>query len=71
LKDLDRQHPYLTERGLTMETIIDFALGYCAKGMMAGRIAIPIHNVEGKVVAYAGRIPEEPAGDAQALSGWC
>ena len=30
---------------------------------MAERIAIPIHNVEGKVVAYAGRIPEEPAGD--------
>jgi DNA primase len=63
LEKLDRTHPYLAERGLTPETIAEFGLGYCAKGMMAGRIAIPIHNVEGKVVAYAGRIPGEPAGD--------
>lgn len=63
LEKLDRTHPYLAERGLTPETIAEFGLGYCAKGMMAQRIAIPIHNVEGKVVAYAGRIPEEPAGD--------
>jgi DNA primase len=63
LEKLNPAHPYLEERGLTPETIAEFGLGYCAKGMMAGRIAIPIHNVEGKVVAYAGRIPEEPAGD--------
>jgi DNA primase len=35
---------------------VDFGAGYCAKGMMAGRIAIPIHNVNGEVVAYAGRL---------------
>lgn len=63
LEKLDRTHPYLSERELTPETIAEFGLGYCAKGMMAQRIAIPIHNVEGKVVAYAGRIPGEPAGD--------
>jgi DNA primase len=28
--------------------------------MMAERIAIPIHNEEGQVVAYAGRFPGEP-----------
>lgn len=61
LEHLDGKHPYLTERGLTPETIVDFGLGHCAKGMMAGRIAIPIHNTEGKVVAYAGRWPGEPA----------
>lgn len=61
LEQLDGKHPYLTERGLTPETIVDFGLGHCAKGMMAGRIAIPIHNAEGKVVAYAGRWPGEPA----------
>jgi len=60
LEPLDRKHPYLTERGLTQETIVNFGLGYCAKGMMAGRIAIPIHDVEGRVVAYAGRWPGEP-----------
>jgi DNA primase len=47
------------ERGLTLETIIDFGVGYCAKGMMADRIAIPIHNAKGEVVAYAGRFPGE------------
>ncbi|MFA6546170.1 MAG: CHC2 zinc finger domain-containing protein [Limisphaerales bacterium] len=61
LEQLDGKHPYLTERGLTPETIVDFGLGHCAKGMMTGRIAIPIHNAEGKVVAYAGRWPGEPA----------
>ena len=60
LDKLEREHPYLAERGLTLETIVDFGIGFCAKGMMADRIAIPIHNPEGKVVAYAGRFPGEP-----------
>src|SRR5207247_1629862 len=63
LDKLDREHPYLIERGLTLETITDFGLGYCAKGMMADRIAIPINNADGNVVAYAGRFPGEPAED--------
>jgi DNA primase len=61
LDKLEREHPYLVkERGLTLETIVDFGIGFCAKGMMAGRIAIPICNPEGNVVAYAGRFPGEP-----------
>jgi DNA primase len=64
LDKLEREHPYLTqERGLTLETIVDFGLGFCSKGMMADRIAIPIHNVKGEVVAYAGRFPGNPAED--------
>jgi DNA primase len=63
LEKLEREHPYLTERGLTVETIIDFGAGYCTKGVMAGRSAIPIHNPNGEVVAYAGRHPGEPAED--------
>jgi len=63
LDKLERSHPYLVERGLTMETVVDFGLGFCSKGMMAGRIAIPIHNPKGEVVAYAGRFPGEPADD--------
>jgi DNA primase len=64
LDKLEREHPYLVkERGLTLETIIDFGLGFCAKGMMEGRIAIPIHNAQGDVLAYAGRFPGEPADD--------
>jgi DNA primase len=61
LDKLERSHPYLLEqRGLTPETIVDFGIGYCAKGMMADRIAIPIHNVKGEVVAYAGRFVGAP-----------
>jgi len=64
LDKLERNHPYLTEqRGLTPETIVDFGIGFCSKGMMADRIAIPIHNVKGEVVAYAGRFPGEPGED--------
>ena len=64
LDKLEREHPYLIkERCLTLETIVDFGIGFCAKGMMAERIAIPIHNAEGGVVAYAGRLPGEPDED--------
>src|SRR5476651_2433482 len=64
LDKLERTHPYLTEqRGLTPETIVDFGIGFCSKGMMADRIAIPIHNVKGEAVAYAGRSPGEPGED--------
>jgi DNA primase len=59
LDKLVREHPYLDERGLTLETLVDFGVGYCTKGTMAERIAIPIHNVKGEVLAYAGRYPYE------------
>jgi DNA primase len=55
LDKLQADHPYLAERGLTPETIAEFGVGFCGKGMMAGRIAIPIHDITGNVVAYAGR----------------
>lgn len=57
---LDPEHPYLVERGLSGEHIRHFGLGYCSKGVMAGRVCIPIHNAEGEVVGYAGRWPADP-----------
>ena len=63
LEKLEREHPYLATRGLSPDTITTFDIGYCIKGMMAERIAIPIRNSEGAVVAYAGRFPGEPEGD--------
>jgi len=60
LEKLQRDHPYLIERGLTAETRVEFDVGFCAKGMLAGRIAIPIHNVDGQIVAYGGRWPGDP-----------
>ena len=53
-------HPYLIkERGLLPETIAHFGLGWCPRGTMAGRIAIPVHNEKGELVAYAGRALKE------------
>ena len=60
LNKLDATHPYLRERGLTEETIATFGLGYCGKGLRRGYIAIPIHNMDGELVAYAGRWPGTP-----------
>jgi len=52
-KHLDTRHSYLTqERGLKEATIDVFGLGHHAgKGIMAGRIVIPIHNEQGELVA--------------------
>ena len=58
---LDPEHPYLVERGLDPASIETFGLGYCGRGMMRGRVCIPIHDSAGNLVAYAGRFagPEE------------
>jgi DNA primase len=62
LEKLDRSHPYFAERGISQETVIDFGLGYFTgdKGLMVGYVVIPVHNIKGEVVAYAGRWPGEP-----------
>lgn len=59
LKNLDPKHPYLKERGLEKETIQHFGLGFCSRGLMKGRIAVPIESEQG-TLAYAGRYPGEP-----------
>jgi DNA primase len=61
LKSLEPEHEYLAGRGLPTDTLEAFGVGYCSgKGIMAGRIAIPIHNELGELVAYAGRWPGQP-----------
>jgi DNA primase len=53
---LDPSHPHLVkERGLKPETAALFGLGYCARGILRGTIAIPVHDEDGDLVAYAGR----------------
>lgn len=63
LEKLDPEHPYLEERGLSPETISHFEIGFCGKGIMADRIAIPIRDQAGFIVAYAGRFIGEPGDD--------
>jgi DNA primase len=52
------EQPFLQSRGLTPLVIEHFELGFFplqAKGMMRGRIVIPIHNERGQLIAYCGR----------------
>ena len=56
LRGIDSSHPYLAERGVKPETAASFGIGYYGQaGLMQGRIAFPVHNENGEVVAYAGR----------------
>ena len=66
LQHLDVDHPYLADRGFEPETVEHFGLGYCAKGLMKGRIAIPVRDEEGHLIAYAGRLVDDEAVDADA-----
>ncbi len=59
LTDLDRSHPYLFERGFGAEVIATFGIGVARKGMMKDRVAIPIHDAKGTLIAYAGRIVDD------------
>jgi DNA primase len=54
LKTLDPNHDGLAELELRAETIERFGAGYCTKGLLKGRLAIPIHSGCGELLAYAG-----------------
>lgn len=61
LKGLQPNHPYLPGRGFSPQTVAHFGLGFCARGLMAGRIVIPLHDTSGQLVGYAGRIVDDSA----------
>lgn len=61
LKGLRYEHPYLIDRGFSRETIARFGLGYCARGLMARRIVIPLDDARGRLVGYAGRLVDDTA----------
>ena len=52
---LNPNHPYLDSRHIKMETRKYFGIGYCYKGIFAGRICIPIHDEHGRLIAYSAR----------------
>ena len=56
LAGLDAAHPYLSARGVSWATATHFGIGfYSGRGIMQGRLAIPIHDEHGRLVAYGGR----------------
>jgi len=59
LKTLDPNHVELAALGFTTETLERFGAGYCSKGLMKSRLAIPIHNGRGELLAYAGLAVED------------
>ncbi len=59
LKTLDPNHDGLAELELRAETIERFGAGYCTKGLLKGRLAIPVHNGRGELLAYAGLAVED------------
>ncbi|MFY9821959.1 MAG: CHC2 zinc finger domain-containing protein [Thermoanaerobaculia bacterium] len=61
LKTLDPNHAELAALGIGTETIERFGAGYCSKGLLKGRLAIPIHSSRGELLAYAGLAVEDQA----------
>jgi DNA primase len=56
LKNVDIHHHYLAGRRISPETAEHFEIGFFAgQGYMQGRVVIPIHGEDGRLVAYAGR----------------
>ncbi|WP_338548958.1 toprim domain-containing protein [Roseovarius phycicola] len=54
---LDQEHPYAIDR-LGAQTVAAFGVGVCdpaSRSMMAGRCCVPIHNLAGELIGYAGR----------------
>lgn len=52
---LDFEHLYLEERGLDPATARGWGIGFQTAGAWQNRVVIPITNVGGAVLAYAGR----------------
>lgn len=65
LQGLDGCHRYLAGRGFTPDTMRHFGVGYCLRGFLKDRVAIPLHDIEGRLVGYVGRaVTDEEVTDA-------
>jgi len=56
---LNPAHEALEALGLSEDTCSHFGAGYAPKGILRGRLAIPIHNPSGELIAYCGRAVKE------------
>ena len=59
LKTLDPSHAWFAKNSLTRETVGHFGLGYCSRGALKGKIAIPIHDDSKTLIGYAGLPTDE------------
>lgn len=56
---LEPDHEALKPLGISPETLEAFGAGYAPKGIMRGRLAIPIRDWEGELIAYCGQAVTE------------
>lgn len=52
---LAQEHELVQALGVSRETCEAFGAGYAPKGIMRGRLAIPVHSRDGVLLAYCGR----------------
>lgn len=52
---LEARHELVQKLGLSAGTAEAFGAGYAPRGIMRGRLAIPIHDTEGNLLAYCGQ----------------
>jgi DNA primase len=55
LSYLEAEHDLVLAVGIAPDTALHFGAGYAPRGIMRGRLAIPIHDRDGKLLAYCGR----------------
>jgi DNA primase len=65
LKGLETNHPSLTGQGYSSETAAYFGIGFCSRGLLKDRLAIPLHDEESRLIGYAGRLLEEEEADRE------
>ena len=60
LQGIDPEHEAVVATGIDRATAREYGVGYFSgKGTMHNRLVFPYHDVEGKVLAYAGFAPED------------
>lgn len=71
LAGVNTSHAYLSQRGVDPATAREFGVGfYSGAGLLKGRIVIPIRNVCGELVAYAGRAVDDRTPKYQLPAGF-
>lgn len=55
LSYLQSEHELVQALGVSPETCEFFGAGFAGKGILRGRLAIPIHDLNGELVGYCGR----------------
>lgn len=52
---LQHDHCYLRKRNISPQLARYFQMGFCQYGIMKNRIAIPVFDIQNRIVAYCGR----------------